>query len=530
MNYPVWDIPFFGSGWVVGIIAIFHVMISHFAVGGGFYLILAEQKARREKREDWLEVLRGHSKFFLILTVVFGAVSGVGIWFSISLASPQSTSALIHNFVFGWAMEWCCFLVEIAAIIVYYATWDRIDAKTHMRIGWLYAITSWFTLAIINGILTFMLTPGKAWLAVAGSGREASEFWPALFNPTYWPSLVLRTLICFALAGVWALVTASRIDGFTKPALKAEVIRWSARWLLPSFFLVPVALGWYLYAIPESSRALLQLGIGTIGPGLFTQIARAALVTTMSSATILAVVYFLAWKNPKDFGLGHAVAVVFLALAATGATEHAREMIRKPYTVSQYMYSNGIRRSEVAHFNQAGFITNSAWTSPNTGELMFRGQCNSCHTLDGYRAVRQLLHGRDKSGIVKLLAMLHDVPVNSPYKNYMPPLVGTAGEIDSLADYLNKLVNPAGSAGGSDAAAQGKAVYEANACNACHGDGGAGGPIAPALLGIGTRMPADKLTDFLVKPSDKAIAGGMPAPKLSPEDMKALVAYLDSLK
>ena len=38
MNYPFWDIPILGSGWVIGIIAIFHVMISQFAVGGGLYL------------------------------------------------------------------------------------------------------------------------------------------------------------------------------------------------------------------------------------------------------------------------------------------------------------------------------------------------------------------------------------------------------------------------------------------------------------------------------------------------------------
>ena len=36
MNYPFWDIPHLGSGWVIGLIAIFHVMISQFAVGGGF--------------------------------------------------------------------------------------------------------------------------------------------------------------------------------------------------------------------------------------------------------------------------------------------------------------------------------------------------------------------------------------------------------------------------------------------------------------------------------------------------------------
>ena len=72
MNYPFWDIPYLGSGWVIGIIAIFHVMISQFAVGGGLYLPLAERKALRESRNDWLDELVGYSKFFLILTGVFG--------------------------------------------------------------------------------------------------------------------------------------------------------------------------------------------------------------------------------------------------------------------------------------------------------------------------------------------------------------------------------------------------------------------------------------------------------------------------
>jgi len=145
MNYPVWDVPIIGSVWVIGLIAIFHVMISHFAVGGGLYLAFAERKARREKRADWLEVIRAHSKFFLILTGVFGAISGVGIWFSIGLASPESTSTLIHNFVFGWAIEWCFFAVEIATVMVYYYTWDRVDEKTHMTLAWLYAGSSWCT-------------------------------------------------------------------------------------------------------------------------------------------------------------------------------------------------------------------------------------------------------------------------------------------------------------------------------------------------------------------------------------------------
>ena len=46
MNYPVWDIP--ASGLLIAVIAILHVFVSHFAVGGGLYLVLVERKARRD--------------------------------------------------------------------------------------------------------------------------------------------------------------------------------------------------------------------------------------------------------------------------------------------------------------------------------------------------------------------------------------------------------------------------------------------------------------------------------------------------
>ena len=54
MNYPFWEVPFHRQRWVIGIIAIFHVMISQFAVGGGLCLPMAERKALREGREDWM--------------------------------------------------------------------------------------------------------------------------------------------------------------------------------------------------------------------------------------------------------------------------------------------------------------------------------------------------------------------------------------------------------------------------------------------------------------------------------------------
>ncbi len=466
MNYPVWDVPHIGSGWVIGGIAIFHVMISHFAVGGGFYLPMAERKALREGREDWLLAVHKHSKFFMILTAVFGAVSGVGIWFAIGLANPEGTSTLIHNFVFGWAIEWTFFVVEITAAMVYYYTWGRVDSETHLKVGWVYAISAWASLVIINGILTFMLTPGSSWLEVAGTGNEASRFWNAFFNPTYWPSLCLRTLICISLAGVWALITGSRIDGDAEPRLKAEVIRWSVKWLIPSFLLLPLCFLWYLYMMPEGRMELLRIGINTIGSGAFTQVTRAALVTVMTSATIAVVVYFLAWRNPKDFTFGHALAVLFLALAATASTEQAREMIRKPYVVVDHMYSNGIRRSDVARLNAEGYLAKSVWVTPDErtrwsaapsvqpasdtvpaddqlerGKLMFQGQCLAGHTESGYRSMKKFLATRDRQAIDNILAMLHRPEADSPYRAYMPPLVGTPEEIAALAAYLTEMAH-----------------------------------------------------------------------------------------
>jgi cytochrome bd-type quinol oxidase subunit 1 len=457
MNYPFWYIPHLGSGWVIGIIAIFHVVISQFAVGGGLYLPMAERKALRMKdpvlREAWLKQLASHSKFFLVLTGVFGTVTGVGIWFAIGLTHPEATSTLIHNFVFGWAMEWVFFLVELTTVAVYYYTWNRIDEKLHLTVGWVYAGASAATLIIINGILAFMLTPGDTWLAVAGTGAEASKFWNAFFNPTYWPSLLLRVGVCTSLAGVWALITSSQLDGEKEPALKASMVRWSVKWLVPSFVATPFLLVWYLFMVPESQRALLTLGIDTINSGTFSAVTRMALIIIITSATIIGVAYFLAYRNPLDFNLSHAAAVLMLAYIATGAGEYSREMLRKPFVIGRWMYSNGVRVPSVSRINTEGYLAHTNWiwngaandaapSSYSRGEAIFRGECASCHTLDGYRPLRQLLDGRDRANIRNFILMLHENKPDSPYRRFMPPMVGTSQDMDDLADFLNAQVNP----------------------------------------------------------------------------------------
>ena len=45
MNYPVWNLTTYGGGFLIALIAVVHVLVSHFAVGGGAFLVLLERKA-----------------------------------------------------------------------------------------------------------------------------------------------------------------------------------------------------------------------------------------------------------------------------------------------------------------------------------------------------------------------------------------------------------------------------------------------------------------------------------------------------
>ena len=79
-------------------------------------------------------------------------------------------------------------------------------------------------------------------------------------------------------------------------------------------------------------------------------------------------------------------------------------------------------------------------------------------------------------------------------------------------------------------AAKGKTIFEAQSCNACHGDDGVGTAAAPALVGIAAKSPPAQLAELLKHPTAKMNAGGMPPVDLPPDDLKALIAYVESFK
>ena len=423
MNFPVWDPPMIGGGILIGIVAILHVFVSHFAVGGGLFLVLTERRAYAEDDRELLSYVRKHSLFFILVTLVFGAVSGVGIWWTIGLVHPTATSTLIHVFVWAWAIEWVFFFVEIAAALFYYYGWERLDRRTHLMIGWIYAGAAWLSLLVINGILTFMLTPGR-WLVTR-------SFWDAYFNPTMLPSLVTRTAVAIALAGLYALLTAAVVEPKT---LRPRVTRYAALWVPAGCAVLPLSGAWYISQIPPMAREISMGGAPavTIFAGL----------SVVLSVLIVVVTYFGPYRRPQEASVLTVATIAVLGLAATGVTEWVREAVRKPYVIYGYMYSNALRLEQVADVRRTGLLAQAKWVTlrdpsdpdwRRVGYEIFRTECRSCHTIDGYNGMRLMVKGWREEFVDYQLQHLNEL------KGFMPPFVGSDAERRVLARWLANL-------------------------------------------------------------------------------------------
>ena len=79
-------------------------------------------------------------------------------------------------------------------------------------------------------------------------------------------------------------------------------------------------------------------------------------------------------------------------------------------------------------------------------------------------------------------------------------------------------------------AAAGKKIFDGESCDACHGENGVGTSAGPKLSGAIARESPEELTRLLRHPSAKMLEGEMKPVDLSDDDLKALVAYIKSLK
>jgi cytochrome bd-type quinol oxidase subunit 1 len=455
---------------LIAVISVVHVLVSHYAVGGGLFLAVEVNHAYRTQDRKYLDYLKRHAQFFILLTVVFGAITGVGIWWTIGLASPLATEVLIRTFVFGWATEWVFFVVEITAAFVFFYYWGRLPEKTHVAIGWIYALAAWISLVLITGITAFMLNPGDWIHDWSRHGRE--NFWTAFFNPQFLPQTIARTGGALLLSSLYVYLHASLT--IREAPMRDMIASRSARPALYGSVLITVGgVLWYYFLPPSAKAALDAAAVLNV------------LVVLIFALTV--VVFFLLYlgpyRNPGWLSPGFAGALCLFGIAAFSAGEFIREAVRKPFVVYNVVLGNQILPEEVSAHQRHGYLERGKWTkafireqypqvlvigpSPadiaeglstesfhhehidnqkllklplkdrvRLGEVIFQYHCNDCHAAtQGYSAVGPLLQGRPRELVLSTVQHLDTVL-------FMPPWCGTAEEAELMTDYLMSITRP----------------------------------------------------------------------------------------
>jgi hypothetical protein len=292
MDFPVFHLDILGNRALIAIIAILHVLINHgLAVGMMPLVACMEWYGVRKQDPTWDRLAYKILFVSFIVTTTLGALTGVGIWLSVSLVNPYSIGSLIRVFFWAWFVEWLVFITEVCLILAYTLTWkkwrDGAAKRRHIRLGFALAIFSWITMAIIVSILGFMMDPGN-WLS-------DSTLLAGFTNPMYLPQLAFRTPLAAAMAGVIALFLVPFFVGRDDP-FRQEAMRAIALWTLLAAPLVLLGGWWYYEVVPAAMKDNLAVSTLTLQfSGWLDELLTMALVTVIA---IVAVVQ-LALSRPR---------------------------------------------------------------------------------------------------------------------------------------------------------------------------------------------------------------------------------------
>jgi mono/diheme cytochrome c family protein len=229
--------------------------------------------------------------------------------------------------------------------------------------------------------------------------------------------------------------------------------------LLASFQVVGALLAyggyrWWEHVLPEPVRAIF-LGGKALLPALAST---RHLVLWALTVYLLLALFALAF--PRLNRWPSAVAALLAAFVFFGGYERLREGSRKPFVIRDFMFSNGVLISEIPDLNQRGILSKAVWAvrenpgPEGRGLAVFRAQCASCHTIDGYLSIRKLVAPVDPDMLNGILTTMRDEGNEYTSGKYthqghvatdkldyplMPPLVGTEDEVGALASYLLSL-------------------------------------------------------------------------------------------
>ncbi len=435
---------------LIAIIAILHVIINHgLAVGFMPFVTWLEQRGVSRSGKDqitdleWDNMVYKIMKVAFIITTTIGAMTGVGIWFSVALVSPASIGSLIRVFYWAWFIEWLVFVTEVILIMVYFLTWKNSNSSLkakmrHINFGWYLSVFSWVTMAIIVSILGFMMDPGN-W-------ETNKSLLNGFTNPIYLPQLLFRTPTAMLVAGIFGMLL---ITLFTKAGsnLRLNAVKYASKWLL---LWAPISLiGAYIYynAMPDAMTANMSTAVGTIDFAQYYDLLKYFVAGGVGFTLIVGIIGVYKTKFLKPYMV---IVPVVIAIAYLGFFERVREFIRKPYVIGQYMYSNLLLEDDYVVYKQDGILKHATYTSVNevteenkieAGKNVFTIACSRCHTAQGVNSIVYVfdrMYGSTGKPF-DIASMAAYMPNMHTARNFMPEFPGNEKEAEALATYIKYL-------------------------------------------------------------------------------------------
>src|SRR5262245_47610268 len=212
------------KGLVIGAMGIFHVFLAQFAIGGGMLMCYFQHLAQTGRSPAARRFLDGFFRVLVLISFVLGVLTGVGMWFTTIQISPRTIGVMVDQFHWLWATEWTFFCLEVVSGYAFYRYGAKLNDRSRMTLLALYTMAAWSSLFWINGILSWQLTPGQ-W-------TRTHEIWAGFFNPSFWPSLIYRTLVSLTIASLAACLVINTMHDLDFPA-RRRLLNQSSRLLAP---------------------------------------------------------------------------------------------------------------------------------------------------------------------------------------------------------------------------------------------------------------------------------------------------------
>ncbi len=437
--YPLFYVPNYGSAWLMGLTGAIHIMASHTSVGAALLFAFLARKAYKEDRPELYDYMKRYGMFLLIFSYVIGSITGPGIWYTATAASPRGISALIHNFVWVWATEWVFFVYEVIGVFALIYFMDKVDRKTHLKLTYTFAIASVGTLALIVGIISFMMWPGNNAFYTTGSASDA------FFGVNTFPHMFLRIGFMIMMSGIIGMIISSSMKKENRE-LSLELTRKMGWVSMLGGFLSVFFFMWYIGTLPENANALLGMAKDSI------------ILNRIILAILFSIYFFVAIFKPQWVTRTLAIVMMFvIGIVGVWPGEKLRETMRKPWVAGQYVYSNQIVgkavpgkgiKDEVPILAKQGILKSNPWiperlrtiTPENkleVGKLLTRIACSNCHSLEKYGSYRPMIGlvgkiAQDEAGIKNYIKNV----IGTGSSPYMPKIALPDNEYDAMAAYI----------------------------------------------------------------------------------------------